>query len=238
MKKLILLLGAGLFFVGSLAANAAVSHHQTNPHVYLNPHPYIRVDAGVSWSRHTGLTFPGTSLSTDTDASPIFGAGFGYVINKYLRTDLTLSYRSGYFQKTYDKLNPVRDTSEATIKSLVGLVNAYWDIIHVNRFVPYVGAGIGFARNMLSAVEIHAPNGAPVARIDNANKTNFAWQLTAGTQIQLTQHLGLDVAYHYIDMGKFESDNNLITSGGVVVPGRDKGHLKANEVVLGLRYCF
>src|SRR5229473_860465 len=100
---------------------------------------YVRADAGGS--------FPTGSDLQGFDPSPVVGAGVGFSPLPFLRTDVTISYRTDYPGSATDTttLPGITLNEKADIKSLVGMVNAYYDFPSVAGFTPYVGGGIRLA---------------------------------------------------------------------------------------------
>jgi opacity protein-like surface antigen len=184
---------------------------------------YVRADAGGS--------FPTGSDLQGFDPSPVFGAGVGFSPLPFLRTDVTLTYRSDYpGSATNTTILPGTTlTAKSDIKSLVGMVNAYFDLPVPGPVTPYVGGGIGAARNDLGTTTISA-GGTQIAAVGGSTKTQFAWQAGAGVAFSVLPTIAIDIAYHYLDAGKFET----AVIGGSSVSGR----LKAHEVTAGLRVGF
>jgi len=184
---------------------------------------YVRADAGGS--------FPTGSDLKGFDPSPVFGAGIGFSPLPFLRTDVTVTYRSDYPGSATDTtiLPGTTLTAKSDIKSLVGMVNAYYDFPVPGPVTPYVGGGIGAARNDLGTTTISA-GGTQIAAVGGSTKTQFAWQVGAGVAFSVLPTIAIDINYHYLDAGKFET----APIGGSRVSGR----LKAHEVTAGLRVGF
>jgi opacity protein-like surface antigen len=180
---------------------------------------YGRVDAGGS--------FPTGSDLNGFDPSPVVGAGIGFSPLPFLRTDVTITYRSDYSGSGAVSGTPFAANSD--IKSFIGMVNAYYDFPTFGSVTPYIGGGGGIAHNELGDTTIIAAGGT-VATIGGASRTDFAWQLGAGVAISVLPTIALDIAYHYLDAGKFES----ASFAGSTLSGR----LKAHEVTAGIRVGF
>src|SRR5579863_9679901 len=82
---------------------------------------YVRVDGGGSFPFDTNL-----AGFQDFSPSAVVGAGVGFKILPFLRTDITASYRPDYNQNTTDPNSFVQQKSD--VRSLAGFVNAYFDI--------------------------------------------------------------------------------------------------------------
>ena len=81
--------------------------------------------------------------------------------------------------------------------------------------------------------------GAQVLTISGATKTNFAWQAGAGAAIGIVPGVALDIAYHYLDAGKFTTGTTATVLGMAVTgfqPGT--GRLRAHEITAGVRVGF
>ncbi|TIU62383.1 MAG: porin family protein, partial [Mesorhizobium sp.] len=199
---------------------------------------YIRGDIDYHWSNLDSIDYitygppPGTNDFDFGDLKGGFslGAGVGYKINDYLRTDLTADYwfKSDFNGQTSDLITT--STEESSMSALLLLANAYVDIGTWNGVTPYVGAGIGGAHVKWDTV--HDPNTTET----NPGSSNwrFAYALMAGASYCLTDKVILDAGYRFthIEGGRmFEFDT---TSSG---PGFDHG-INTHEVRGGLRYQF
>lgn len=197
------------------------------------PSFYGRIDTGASFSTNMDRDLGSDNAGT----SAIVGGGIGYQFNDHIRADATLGYRGWY---KYSGSTPFDNTTfggSADISNIVGLVNAYYDIGHFDRFTPYIGGGIGFSSNDVDTAHLNV-GGVPVGTINSHNNTSFAWQLGAGTAVTITNALSLDVGYRYLDMGTAET-GDIATVGSATISGATlKGNLRANELQVGLRYAF
>ncbi len=203
----------------TVLAGAALLAAQPGPAHSAPTFFYVRADAGGS--------FPSGGDLNGFDTSPLFGAGVGFSPIPFLRTDVTLTYRSDYSGSGAISGTPF--TANTDIKSIVGLLNAYYDFPTFSNFTPYIGGGAGVARNQLSNTSV-TTGGTTVATIGGATKTNFAWQVGAGVAISMAPTIALDIAYHYLDAGKFESASFAGSTAS--------GQLKAHEVTAGIRVGF
>jgi opacity protein-like surface antigen len=211
--------GAAVMLAGGAAAEAA-------PTLL-----YGRVDAGGSFP--TGSDFKGF------DPSPVVGAGLGFSPLPFLRTDVTVSYRSGYSGSATNTTSLPGTTlsAKSDIKSVVGMVNAYYDFPTFGGFTPYVGGGAGVAYNELGTTTVSS-GGTQLAVVSGSTRTKFAWQVGGGLAISILPTIALDIGYHYLDAGKFQSGTTG-TILGTLVPGSVvSGRLKAHEVIAGVRVGF
>jgi opacity protein-like surface antigen len=242
-------LAAALIAFSALHAQAA-DIIETPPPVYEEPVAfggwYIRGDLDYHWSDFQGAEYitygccvpdPGTGsfASGDLDGSWSLGAGVGYQITSYLRTDLTVDYwfDSDFEGSTVGLCGGVTCVSSdsSSYNAWVLLANAYADLGTWYGFTPYVGAGIGGAH--VSWDDLGNTIAGTTTVHEGSEDWRFAWALMAGTSYCLTDQLKLDVGYRYtnVDGGRmFE----LANGAG---PGFDDG-FNVHEARAGLRYDF
>jgi opacity protein-like surface antigen len=212
---------------------------------------YLRGDAGYSFNRLRGAEFfQGSNDSlvdfsdTDLKDSFILGAGVGYQINNYLRTDLTFDYmgKSDFRGSTtgfcLNGVDTCTSSDRASLKAYSLMANVYVDLGTYAYFTPYVGAGIGASyvkwdklRNRIC--DDPDVDGCYGSDHDGKGKWRATAAIMAGATVDITCNLKADVGYRfrYIDGG----DMFGFASGGG--PGKDKG-IYSHEARLGARYLF
>lgn len=196
---------------------------------------YLRFDAGLSSARDPETTIPEGPLPADLGSSTVFGAGLGLTYVPGIRTDLTLTYRSGFEQISGFDAMPA---GQADFRSVVTLMSLYLDIYQMPRVTPYAGFGLGFSTNKLGRITITNPDGSLLGTIEGKSKTNFAYQLCGGASIRISERVLLDVGYHYLKAGDYESEELLTFPDGSSVPGKDIGEFRAHEWIVSLQYHF
>ena len=288
LKALVLAGGAMLAVSGLVMPNLAVAADLLPPPPALEPAPpmaspdfggwYLRSDVGMAVSNGT----PSMVVSPDPligapagafnsfynptiSASSLFDVGVGYQINNWLRMDVTGEYRGGSHFQVLEQVGVPSTSSQfadfyrGNLSSMVGLVNGYVDAGTWYGITPYVGAGVGVARNTLSGVTdtgfAYPGGGAPGSPtggyLDNGSKTNFAWALMAGLDFNVTQNLKLDIGYRYLNLGKFTSGashcfNGTGQGGGFSVANcggsgytlASTNNLSSSDFRLGLRWML
>lgn len=127
------------------------------------------------------------------------------------------------------------DPLHSSIRTYTIMLNAYKDLGNFGGFVPYVGAGVGVAYNMMDDVYFTG-NPLLVNKIHGKSDLSFAWAVMAGVGYQLSERTILDVGYRYIDMGSASSERH--DNAGFVNPRVVVSDLAAHEVKVGLRYHF
>jgi opacity protein-like surface antigen len=251
----------GILFLAGVCAPAAAADLYEPPVV---PAPvyqpvqtggwYIRGDVDYHWSKLRDTKYvtygcpgvgpcsgPGTG---DFDTTKLkgawsLGAGIGYNVNRYFRTDLTLDYwGKSNFRGTSSGTScgpaggPCSSVDKSAYTAWLLMANAYVDLGTWHGVTPYLGAGIGGAhvkwddfRGVDSAGSVSVEGGA--------SNWRFAYALMAGASYCLTQNLDLDVGYRFTHI----EGGRMFQFAPNVGPGFDDG-MNVHEVRAGLRYNF
>jgi|CXWL01.1.fsa_nt_gi opacity protein-like surface antigen len=138
----------------------------------------------------------------------------------------------------------------ADLRSTAALALLYWDFgrtfaIAGERWQPFVGAGLGAARNQLDRMLYRFPGlGAQAITLTpDGTTTNLAWQAAAGVGYRCAPRLTLDFAYRYSDLGPVTTDAGsalIVRTRGarsLTIAGTE-GRLGTHALTVGLRYSF
>lgn len=225
---------------------------------------YLRGDVGVGINQLSGLRstfadptvlvpapmFNGASIGD----SAFVGAGVGYQFNNWLRFDVTGEYRTAAQYSAIQSYSDIwsapgaspcglnarcYDLYHAQQSAAVFLANGYFDLGTWYGITPFVGAGVGLATNWLQNLyDISAQPAGGFGFAANRSQTNFAWQVGAGLAYNVTPNLKLEVAYRYLDMGKFTA-NPINCMGTPVCPAEVQSFaLASHDIKLGFRYVI
>jgi len=218
---------------------------------------YITPKGGISKTSNTGAV----SSNDDRGDSSNYenedlgtGTAFGFSVGKYLtdsfRLELEATKRTGY---EFD----ARDTSvvlpgggihseKAKIQTEAVFINGFYDFqpftMSNTAITPYLGGGVGISRNKTGTRVQYAP--APIANgasTDGDTINQFAYKLSAGTLVSLTEQLSLDVNYQYVNLGAFKGGTehtNTDLSTSIYQRGINGGDIKTQELMVGLQYKF
>jgi opacity protein-like surface antigen len=163
---------------------------------------YIGVRGGWSFPDDTTFNTFGRTVKTDYDAGYLVSGVFGMELARSstgrLRGDLEVGVTSASVNShTITGLRRFTGASALghTDKTF-GLASLYYDFETGSVFKPFVGAGGGIADVGLHHQGIAAA-GAPVI-VQCSSDTAYAYHLTAGTNIQLSSSLDLEVAYRFL----------------------------------------
>ena len=134
------------------------------------------------------------------------GAGVGYKVNNWFRTDITGDYLSNQrFNAGVQSADGGFTTvGKGTLRRWDGLVNGYIDLGNWTGFQPYIGAGVGFSA--LKSKGRATTTFAGVATdytINESAQYNLAFAAMAGVGYQIAPHMLLDVGYRYLDLGSY-----------------------------------
>ena len=215
---------------------------------------YITAKGGASKTFNTGTTSFNNTLGTlFTSQNEDLGTGsaFGFSVGKYLtdsfRLELEAIKRTGY---EYDArvATPVRFnsvTEEAKMQTEALFINGFYDFqpftMSNTAITPYLGGGVGISRNKMGTTMFIA-NGIPSGVTNSGNTINqFAYKLSAGTLVSLTEHLSLDVNYQYVNLGAFKGGTEVSLRGvfaGNLQRGNNGGEIESQEIMFGLQYKF
>jgi opacity protein-like surface antigen len=214
---------------------------------------YITAKGGVSKTSDTGETSfilsNGASRALQDDDLGT-GSAFGFSLGKYLtdsfRLELEAIKRTGY---EYDgRAIPYPTfTYNTKIQTESLFINGFYDFqpftMSNTAITPYLGGGVGISRNKMGTT-VFRSNGIPSgSTIDGDTINQFAYKLSAGTLVSITEQLSLDVNYQYVNLGAFKGGTEF-SNTGVRLPALDRqrgingGDIKTQELMVGLQYKF
>ena len=206
---------------------------------------YATIQAGLSKSISTGdmpiidqVGVACNGKSNDLGSAGVVGIGVGKYFNNNIRGEMSLNYRDGHQLDTTDTIN-AGFSYKADLKSVSMFFSGYYDFNSINlsgkSLTPYIGGGIGLARNDMGVTTVSAIGGS--TSIEGKNVTEFAWKLGAGANLNLTEKCSLDLNYQFVDLGKFKS-GSLVSSTMTDMQKPFEGDYRTNELTIGLRYKF
>ena len=212
---------------------------------------YITAKGGASKTFNTGTTsfnFANGVLATLQNEDLGTGSAFGFSVGKYLtdsfRLELEATKRTGY-EFDARRITVTFVTEEAKIETHALFINGFYDFqpfsIRNTAITPYLGGGVGISRNKMGTT-VQNVNGIPDGFTFDGNTINqFAYKLSAGTLVSITEQLSLDVNYQYVNLGAFKS-GTVFSRNGVFSSnfqrGLNGGDIKTQELMVGLQYTF
>lgn len=162
---------------------------------------------------------------------PLIELGGGYYLNESIRTELVTHYFIFHTDETStDSNNDIYKISSKT-KANTLMLNVYKDVLSVGHFTPFVGGGIGIATLKESASGYAISQGDNVYyslnNIDSKTVNHFAYKLTVGTDVQLSNNVTGEISYNYFNLG----NNKSQIIGGI----RNYG---IHNITLGMRFAI
>ena len=210
---------------------------------------YITAKGGISKTSNTGetsFTSNGGIVETFFNEDLGTGSAFGFSVGKFItdsfRLELEAIKRTGYEYDaawTFD----TDYTEEAKIQTEALFVNGFYDfqpfIIRNTAITPYLGGGLGISRNKMGTIEQNLNGLYDGTTYDGKTINQFAYKLSAGTLVSLTEQLSLDVNYQYVNLGAFKGGSERHgTFERTLQRGYNGGEIKTQELMVGLQYKF
>ncbi len=214
---------------------------------------YLRGDIGMTNQRvgklhHDNYASTANLVVRDKnfEGGMLFGLGVGYQWNNWLRTDITGEYRGEtgfhgldtWFDGTNDRFN----NYTAKKSEWLFLANVYADLGTWYNITPFVGAGIGFARNTIHSFRdtgIDPAGPAPtLSYADPASKWNFAWALHAGLSYKVSNNVSFEFAYRYVDLGKALSGDIVSYDGAQTIGPMHFRNITSHDLKFGVRWLL
>lgn len=170
---------------------------------------YVGADAGMSFPIKEKIKHDGVSDTLELKDGWVGDIVVGWAFDNNFRTELDVGYRD------YDMGDFNHVSNKGSLKSWAVTANVLYDFKNTTKFTPFVGAGIGAA---YAKLENDTTN-------QDGSATKVALLGTAGISYQITDALSTSLAYRYFTTIDQEFENG-------------KYDLRANEILLGLRYDF
>jgi len=196
------------------------------------PKPFYKKFEDLYIFANSGVSQPTSSKSVSFNPEYTGGGGIGYYFHDLLRADFNVSYRKSEV-KSNDTPNDF-----TTANNVSYLWNLYLNLTDKeDRFVPYLTAGMGYGINKVQ--DKSSVIGSSTYAVNEQNTGNFVWNAGIGGILKLSNMIGVDFAYRYIDLGKI----NYSSSRTSYISGRSTGSttyntrtLEAHELTLGLMF--
>jgi len=210
---------------------------------------YITVKGGASKTFNTGATSfdDGDTIAfqnEDLGTGPAFGFSAGKYLTDNFRLELEAIKRTGYEYDAGD-LGNLAVAMKAKIKTHALFINGFYDFqpfsISNTPITPYLGGGVGFSRNKMGKNIQHENGLFDGTTGDGDTNNHFAYKLSAGTLVSITDGLSLDVNYQYVNLGAFQSGNDKYEFGeysNTLIKPVNGGDIKTQELMVGLQYKF
>lgn len=151
---------------------------------------------------------------------PLVEAGLGFQLTDSIRTELVFDHYF-LFCSEENSSNIFGDTFKVNYKTKISslMFNGYKDIITTGTFTPFVGGGIGisFLHDKATGSGKNSANEVfeLLDPVSSQQVHRFAYKITAGVDVKLTDNSTLDLSYNYLNLGRnrprvLEGINNMI----------------------------
>jgi opacity protein-like surface antigen len=265
--KMLAFAGAATALITTTAATAADFPVAPPPQMVRAPEAtgwYLRGDIGVGnqhfksfdFTQTAGGPWPATWRIDQKDIKDtfFFAAGLGYQWNNWLRFDVTGEYRADVKWKAVGSYevapgNRAFDVYDGDHAAAVFLVNAYLDLGTWWCITPFIGAGVGAAYHMVSAVSDVGLNAGGIGgsafgyATANSNTWTLAWAAHAGLAYTVTPGFKVELAYRYLNMGSAQTAEVLCGAAGCGVGGGPRAYyvlknMDSHDLKLGVRWML
>jgi opacity protein-like surface antigen len=224
---------------------------------------YLRGDVGVgvqsfeSFDLGPPANVPASWMINQKDIqdTTIFGMGVGYVLNNWLRFDVTGEYRTkgmfsaigSYNQNTCNVggvIGTCFDTFNGNFSAAVFMANAYVDLGTWWCLTPFIGAGVGGAWDRITQVSDIGP--LPPGTIgfgftqQDSSSWNLAWNVQAGITYNVSDTFKVDFSWRHIDMGSPQSASIVCQNTGSTAPCNffNLHDITSEDFRIGLRWML
>jgi len=184
------------------------------------------------------------------DPALVVDGGLGYRFNRWIRAEALLSWRpdldfSG--QSNFLGRAGSNQPVSGSVSSVAGFGVAYVDLPKIGKVRPFLGAGLGVARNRLDSLNFQFPgiSATSSTTTPGGSSSDLAYLLTAGISVPLSDRLDLDLAYRFTDLGSVTTGSGQAQvvrpapRGTFSTPiGGTSAALQTQGVLLSLRYAF
>lgn len=186
------------YLLASAAVAALASSGQANAGDF-----YVSVLGGANWfADQSVLITDSTAVNFDYEADTgfIVGGAIGVHLDKWahgLRAELEASYRRNDLSGHWISSGSDTGAINGNVSTFALMVNAWYDIDIGQKFVPYVGGGVGWARQRAD-VELLTSSGAlRTAGATELENAGFAWHVGVGFNYPVSPGVNLGVGYRY-----------------------------------------
>lgn len=179
---------------------------------------YARLDGGWLAPDLGGVSTLGAPLAVFSEPGSGWsvGGGLGY---KFLSLPVRLEVGIDYLSIG----TATTAAGNVGLSATVALASAYWDIITISGFTPYLSGGVGLSINALDG-----PAGLAVSD----NDYSFAYTFGGGVSYAIDSRWSVDLGYRYLNLGSATAD---APAGGPVL---EVDNVSAHQVRIGVRYAL
>lgn len=194
---------------------------------------YVSGSYGVSVNRNKPKYEDYIDTKTPTKES-VFGASVGYKLDENLRAELKYTHFGSSKYQGVDT-EGLDDVAKHKVKSKALFANLYYDFDSFGGdLVPYVTAGIGYAKNKAGTASVYDSDGDITAQsYEGDSKKSLAWNAGVGLSYKVNDQFTFDaLQYNYVNLGKYTTKRYDADNGPL------KGNIKVHTITTGIRISF
>jgi opacity protein-like surface antigen len=172
-----------------------------------------------------------------TNSFPLIEFGVGTQLNESIRTELLFDYYF-LFHTHETSSNQNKDIFKilVTTKADSLMLSVYKDVFKLGKITPFIGGGVGVAtlKEVGRGFALSAEDRVYVPLEKSQKKTfyKFAYKLSCGLDIKISETATLDVSYNYFNLG----NNKARIIGGLKnIGNRNYG---VHNITAGLRFAI
>lgn len=163
--------------------------------------------------------------------SPAIGVGIGYNLTDSTRAELVIYYTKLNFKASKGNNIPcVIYTNVGHVHMNSVMIGIYRDLYQTNNIRFFVGGELGYARIHEKVSHRVIINRTTTVLMGRKLTHNMAYSLTAGTSIQMTDNVMMELSYSWKDYGK-TAERKINTKYSFLAKDY-KGHV----TTIGIRY--
>ena len=184
---------------------------------------YAKIDLGGNITPDANLNefFGPVAPDTKVKFDPGFRSGLvgGYQITDWFSGELEL----GFMENSIHEITGADRVHDAWYANVPFMVNAKLQYPNSSKFIPYIGAGVGFSESLMDVSQISL-NGTSLNGY--MWDTVFAWQGFAGLRYKINDQMGLSIEYHYFyaDGANWQADFTSGTASDTMSMGHTQTH--------------
>lgn len=179
---------------------------------------YLRADGGYGFPQST----KNSNLNYSFKNTHVYGVGAGFRFNDMFRADI--NYQHMELKSDKNSLAFSKSSTDAIF------LNGYFNLTDFEQMTPYLTGGVGYAMN--NSKNVRRTQGIVVITAEGDKTKSFAWNVGAGTTLQVHKNTYLDFGYRFVNIGDVKMKN--VQEDGEQIPPINLKKNKVHQVTVGL----
>jgi opacity protein-like surface antigen len=172
-----------------------------------------------------------------TNSFPLIEGGIGCKLTDSIRAEILFDYYF-LFHTAETSYNSNKDIFKilVTTKADSLMLNVYKDVLKLGKITPFIGGGVGITtlKEVGKGFALSAEDRVfvPLAKSQKKTFYKFAYKLTAGLDMKISETATAEISYNYFNLGNNKSRN----IGGLKnIGNRNYG---VHNITAGLRFAI